>query len=69
MHGMDLKLSPNSHEYARNMDENRVTVAEKKSTSETREARICHRLEQRNRRFNVSLKKQFPTFIVSLTKL
>ena len=40
MHGMDLKLGPNSHEYARNMDENRVTSAEKKSTSETHEARI-----------------------------
>ena len=35
---MDLKLDPNSHEYARNIDENRVTGAEKKSTSETREA-------------------------------
>ena len=28
------------------MDENRVTAAEKKSTSETREARIRHWLEQ-----------------------
>ncbi|XP_074101315.1 uncharacterized protein LOC141528920 [Cotesia typhae] len=45
MHGMDLKLGSNSHEYARNMDENRVTAAEKKSTSETREARIRHRLD------------------------
>ena len=33
---MDLKIGPNSHEYARNMDEN----------METCEARIRHRLEQ-----------------------
>ncbi|XP_039956081.1 uncharacterized protein LOC120771887 isoform X2 [Bactrocera tryoni] len=27
MHGIDLKLGPNSHEYARNMDENRFIIA------------------------------------------
>ncbi|XP_044578703.1 uncharacterized protein LOC123261223 isoform X1 [Cotesia glomerata] len=45
MHGMDLKLGRNSHEYARMSDENRVCAAEKKSASETHEARICHRQE------------------------
>ena len=45
---MDLKHGPNSHEYALNMDENRVTAAEKKSTSETCEARIRYRLEQKD---------------------
>ena len=43
MHGMNLKLGTNSHEYARNMDENRVTATEKKSTNEIR-----HRLEQKD---------------------
>ncbi|XP_044584565.1 uncharacterized protein LOC123265047 [Cotesia glomerata] len=48
MHGMDLKLGRNSHEYARILDENRVCAAEKKSASETREARIRHRQEQKD---------------------
>ncbi|XP_044575161.1 uncharacterized protein LOC123258969 [Cotesia glomerata] len=48
MHGMDLKLGRNSHEYARISDENRVCAAEKKSASETREARIRHRQEQKD---------------------
>lgn len=48
MHGMDLKLGWNSHEYARNSDENRVCATEKKSAGETREARIRHRPEQRD---------------------
>ena len=46
MHRRDLKLGTNTHEYARNMDENRVTASVKKYTSETREASIRHRLEQ-----------------------
>ncbi|CAD6221987.1 GSCOCG00011691001-RA-CDS, partial [Cotesia congregata] len=48
MHGMDLKLGRNSHKYARISDENRVCKAEKKSASETREARIRHRQEQKD---------------------
>ncbi|XP_063986122.1 uncharacterized protein LOC135167084 isoform X2 [Diachasmimorpha longicaudata] len=48
MHSMDLKLGPNSHNYARKIDENRVIAAEKKSTSETREARVRHRQEQKD---------------------
>lgn len=47
MHGMDIKLGRNSHEYARKIDGNRVCAAERKSTSETREARIRHRQEQK----------------------
>lgn len=47
MQGMELKLGPNSHEYARKMDEDRVCAAEKKSASETREARVRHRQEQK----------------------
>ena len=43
MHGMDLKLGRNSHQYARKADENRVCAAQKKSASEIREARIRHR--------------------------
>ncbi|XP_043270679.1 uncharacterized protein [Venturia canescens] len=48
MHGMDLKLGRNSHEYVRNSDENRVCAAEKKSANETRAARIRRRQEQKN---------------------
>ena len=60
MHGMDLKLGLNSHEYARNMNEKRVIAAEIKSTSETREAKIRHRLEQKD-----ALDIAATTFIVS----
>lgn len=48
MHGMDLKLGLNSHEYARKADANRICAAEKKSACETREARIRHRQEQKD---------------------
>lgn len=48
MHGMDLKLGRNSHEYAQTTDENRVCAAEKKSATETRQARIRHRQEQKD---------------------
>lgn len=48
MHGMDLKLGRNSHEYARTEDENRILRAEKKSDAGTREARIRHRQEQKD---------------------
>lgn len=48
MHGMDLKLGRNSHEYARKEDENRILIAEKKADAATREARIRHRQEQKN---------------------
>lgn len=48
MHGMDIKLGRNSHDYARKADENRVCAAEKKFAGETREARIRHRQEQKD---------------------
>lgn len=54
MHGMDLKLGPNSHEYARKENENRILIAEKKADSATREARIRHRKEQKDRSLIIS---------------
>jgi len=48
MHGMDLKLGRNSHEYARKQDESRVLAAEKKADAETRKARVRHRQEQKD---------------------
>lgn len=48
MHGMDLKLGRNSHEYARKEDESRILAAEKKADAETREARVRRRQEQKD---------------------
>lgn len=48
MHGMDLKLGRNSHEYARKEDEKRILIADRKADIETREARIRHRQEQKD---------------------
>lgn len=48
MHGMDLKLGRNSHDYARNEDANRILIAEMQADATTREARIRHRQEQKD---------------------
>lgn len=48
MHGMDLKLDRNSHEYARKEDENRILIVEEKADAATSKARHLQRQEQKD---------------------
>ncbi|XP_025153901.1 uncharacterized protein LOC112588386 [Harpegnathos saltator] len=48
LHGIDVKLGRNSHEYARKEDTHRILTAEKRAEAGTREARIRLRQAQKD---------------------
>jgi len=48
LHGMDVKLGRNSHEYARNEDAHRILIVEKRAEAGTRDARIHRRQKQKD---------------------